>query len=77
MHNTDKQYVKSVIHYKYTSDMHNLKTNFDKIFNITKSVFKDRLNHSDNFFFYPNESKLLDCEIIALSIPGASPRIDS
>jgi len=57
--------------------MHNLKTNFDKFFNITKSVFKDRLNESDNFFFYPNKPKLSDCEIIALSITGESIGIDS
>jgi len=50
MHNTDIQYIRSVIHHKFTSYMHNLKANFDKFFNITKSVFKDRLNKSDNFF---------------------------
>jgi len=37
------QYFKSVIHHKNTFDMHNLKTNFDKLFNITKLVFKDWL----------------------------------
>jgi hypothetical protein len=57
--------------------MHNLKTNFDKFFNITKLVFKDRLNHSDNFFFYPNKPKLSDCELIALSVTGESLDIDS
>jgi len=77
MHNTDKQYIRSVIHHKYTSNMHNLKTNFDKFFNITKSVFKDRLNQSDNFYFYPNKPKLSDCEIIALSVTGESLGIDS
>ena len=77
MHNTDIQYIRSVIHHKYTSNMHNLKTNFDKFFNISKSVFKDRLNQSDNFFFYPNKPKLSDCEIIALSVTGESLGIDS
>jgi hypothetical protein len=57
MHNTDILYVISIVHHKYTSNMHNLKTNFNKFFNITKSVFKDRLNPSDNFFFYPNKPK--------------------
>jgi hypothetical protein len=47
MHNTGIQYFRSVDHHKYTSNMHNLKTNFDKFLNITKSVFKDRLNQSD------------------------------
>ena len=77
MHNTDKLYIRSVIHHKYTADMHNLKTNFDKLFNITKSVFKDRLNQSDNYYFYPNKPKLSDCEIIALSVTGESLGIDS
>ena len=77
MHNTDIQYIRSVIHHKYTSNMHNLKTNFDKFFNITKSVFKDRLNQSDNFYFYPNKPKLSDCEIIALSVTGESLGIES
>jgi hypothetical protein len=57
--------------------MHNLKINFDKFFNITKSVFKGRLNQSDNFSFYPNKPKLSDCEIIALSVTGESLGIDS
>lgn len=77
MHNTDIQYIRSLIHHKYTSNMHNLKTNFDKFFNITKSVFKDRLNQSDNFYFYPKKPKLSDCEIIALSVTGESLGIDS
>ena len=77
MHNTDIQYIRSVIHHKFTSNMHNLKTNFDKFFNITKSVFKDRLNQADNFYFYPNKPKQSDCEIIALSVTGESIGIDS
>jgi len=77
MHNTDIQYIRSIIHHKFTSCMHNLKTNFDKFFNITKSVFKDRLNQADNFCFYPNKPKQSDCEIIALSVTGESIGIDS
>jgi len=77
LHTTDIQYIRSVNHHKFTSNMHNLKTNFDKLFNITKSVFKDRLNKSDNFFLYPNKPKLSDCEIIALSVTGESIGIDS
>jgi hypothetical protein len=38
---------------------------------------KDRLNQSDNFYFYPNKPKLSDCEIIALSVTGESIGIDS
>ena len=66
MHNTDKQYIRSNIHQIFTSAMHNLKTNFDKFFNITKSVFKNHLNQPDYPFSSPNKPKLSDCEIIAL-----------
>ena len=62
MHNTDIQYLRSVIHHKYTFIMHNLKSNFDKFFNITKSVFKNRIDSFDNFFFYPNKPKNADEE---------------
>jgi|GEM_PF-1735342 len=57
--------------------MHNLKTNFDKIFDIAKSFFCDSLNGDDNFFFYPRKPKMSDCEIITLSIVGESIGIDS
>src|SRR4030066_2378894 len=77
MHNTDIQYIRGILHHKFTSAMHNLKTNFDKFFNITKSVFKDRLNESDNFSFYSNKPKLSECEIIALSVTSESIGIDS
>ena len=77
MHNTDIHYIRNNIHHKFTSDMHNLKTNFDKFFNITKSVFKDHINQDDNFHFYPNKPKQSDCEIIALSVTGESIGIDS
>ena len=39
--------------------MHNLKTNFDKIFNITKSFFKDTIDADFNFYRYPSEFNLL------------------
>jgi len=32
MHNIYIQYIRSVIHNKFTSDIHNLKTNFDGLF---------------------------------------------
>jgi hypothetical protein len=37
MHNTDKQYIRSSICQVFTSDMHNLKTNFDKFYNNSKT----------------------------------------
>ena len=77
MHNTYIQHIINVIHHKYTSNTHNLKTNLDKFFKTTKSVFKDCLNQSENFYFYPNKPKLSDCDIIALLVTGESLGIDS
>ena len=57
--------------------MDNLKTNFDKILDITKSFFKDSINADDNFYFYPRKPKMSDCEIITLSVLGESIGIDS
>ena len=57
--------------------MHNLKTNFDKIFNITKSFFNGSINADYNFYHYPRKPKMSDCEIINLSILGESIGIDS
>lgn len=57
--------------------MHNLKTNFDKILDITKSFFQDSLNADGNYYFYPNKPKMSDCEVIALSILCETIGIDS
>jgi hypothetical protein len=57
--------------------MHNLRSNFDKFFDLTKSVFKDRINDSGNLKFYSNKPKMTDCEIIALSLVSESLGIDS
>lgn len=57
--------------------MHNLKTNFDKFLNITKSVFKDQINSLGNFRSYPNTPKMSDIEILALSNAAESIGIDS
>ena len=57
--------------------MHDLRSNFDKFFKITKSVFNNRINSYDNFFAYRNRPKLSDCEIIALAITSESLGIDS
>ena len=57
--------------------MHNLKTNFDKIFDITKSFFNGSINADYNFYNYPRKPKMSDCEIITLSILGESIGIDS
>ena len=58
--------------------MHNIKTNFDKFFQITKSYLADySFNQSDNLQFYPKCPKMSDFEIIALSLCAEALRIDS
>jgi len=57
--------------------MHNLRSNFDKFFDLAKSVFKDRINSSGNLKYYSNKPKMSDCEIIALSLTSESLGIDS
>jgi len=77
MHKNDIQYLRSIISHQNTSIMHNLKSNFDRFFNITKSIFTNSINSFDNFFDYRNKPKLSDCQIIALSVTGESLGIDS
>jgi hypothetical protein len=77
MHNIDIQYIRSIIYHKNTSDMHNLKSNFDKFFDITKCVFENRINHFYNFTPYRNRPKMSDCEIIALALTVEALGIDS
>ena len=77
MHNIEFQYIRSIIHHKNISDMHNLKSNFDKFFDITKSVFINRIDSFNNFFPYRNKPKMSDCQIIALAVTGESLSIDS
>jgi hypothetical protein len=57
--------------------MHNLKSNFDKFLNITKSFFQDSIDADGNFYFYPTKPKMSDCEIIALSLVAETIGIDS
>ncbi len=57
--------------------MHNLKTNFDKIYRIVKSSLSDKLDNTDNLQFYPRLPKMNDCSVIALSICCESLGIDS
>ena len=48
--------------------MHNLKTNFDKIYRIVKSSLSDKLDTNDNLQFYPRLPQMNDCSIISFSI---------
>ena len=57
--------------------MHNIKTNFDKFYEIVKSSLQDKLNQDDNLQHYPNKPKMNDCSIISLSICAEAIGIDS
>jgi hypothetical protein len=57
--------------------MHNIKTNFDKFYEIVKNSLHAKLNEDDNLQFYPKKPKMNDCSIIALCICAESIGIDS
>lgn len=78
MHTTEIQYINSVNHHKNAIKfMHDLKTNFDKILQITNQALKDNLNEDGNLQPYPRKPKLSDNEIITLSICQECLSIDS
>lgn len=45
--------------------MNNLKTIFEKIYQIVKSSLSDKLDNRDNLQFYRRLPKMNDCSIIA------------
>jgi hypothetical protein len=48
--------------------MHNIKTNFDKIYQLSKIYLHDfMVDDTNNFQFYRNPPKMNDCEIISLA----------
>jgi Transposase DDE domain len=57
--------------------MHNIATNFKKIYGICKALFKDEINEKNNLQFYPKEPKMNDLEIISLSCCMEALEIDS
>lgn len=57
--------------------MHNIKTNFDIILDICKSIFKDDVLDDGNFCKYPNKPKMSDIQLVALSLTAESLSIDS
>lgn len=60
-----------------TSYMHNLKTNFNKFLQITKSVLSDHLLSDGNFKKYSNKPKFTDIELVTLAITSECLGIDS
>lgn len=71
MHLIEYQYVRSA---QTANKMHNLKSNFDKIFPIVKQQLKV-LNYKSNLRGRP--AKFSDAKVIALSLTAASLGIDS
>lgn len=57
--------------------MHNIKANFDIIYDICKSILKDDIVDDGNFFKYPNKPKMSDLQLVALSLTAESLGIDS
>ena len=57
--------------------MHNIKANFDIIFDICKSIFKDDVLDDDNFHRYPNKQKMSDLQLAPMSLTAESLSIDS
>lgn len=57
--------------------MHNLKSNFDIIFNICNTQLAEFINSYGNFQSYSNRPKMSDIQIVALAITAESLSIDS
>jgi len=56
--------------------MHNIKINFDNLYEIVKSSLQHHLNEYGNLQLYPSKSKMNDCSIIALCNCAESIDID-
>lgn len=57
--------------------MHNLKSNYDKFFQLINKNCSKMFVSEGNFKFYPNPPKMSDATIIALSLSAESNGIDS
>lgn len=73
----DNYYLIGVNNHKNTKPMHDLKTNFDKIFPIVNQTLADQLNEDGNLQSYPNKPALPDAHIIGLSLLQEALSIDS
>ena len=57
--------------------MHDLRTNFLKMVQITNTVLQQEFNRDGNLQYYPRKPKLTDSEVIALSLCQECLGIDS
>ena len=56
--------------------MHNIKTNFDKVYIVVKNLFKDQITSEGNFLRCGVKPKFSDIEIITLSLVSEALGID-
>jgi Transposase DDE domain len=57
--------------------MHNIKTNFGRIYRICKEFFEGEVDTQGNFQFYPKPAAMADLEVIALACTMEALGIDS
>jgi hypothetical protein len=57
--------------------MHNIKTNFGKLYEIVKKSLRAKLHADDDLQFYPNKPKMNDCNMIALALCTEASGIDA
>ncbi len=57
--------------------MHNIKTNFDKIFEVVKAIVKDETDTQGNYARRGTKPRFSDMEVIALSLTAECLSIDS
>ena len=62
---------------KQTRQMHNIKTNFNRIIGLCKNFLKEELDAKGNIQFYPKSPAMSDLEVIALSCTMEALGIDS
>lgn len=57
--------------------MHNIKTNFGRIYCLCKEFFEGEVDHKSNFQFNPKSTSMADLEIVALACTMEALGIDS
>lgn len=57
--------------------MHNIKTNFGRIYRICKEFFEGEVDTKGNFQFYPKPASMADLEVVALACTMEALGIDS
>lgn len=77
MHLFENQYFKNYSNHSKSTDMHDLKTIYTKVFKTLKSIAKDCFVYGENHRFYPNQPQMSDLAIVSLVITAESLQITS